>query len=788
MVFRNVKHLSEQQIKTLFSGHAGVQQVSIIRTSEDGWVERVLVYFDKRENALGVLKKYKNTDIDGKKLYVVLREYARPAIQLEGLPEGSTVESVTDLLKRFHPVDVAVTGSRTVAYLNSPDDVQVAVPALHAYAWNGSRLQAQELAGSQVLTIESSEADAISATSLPQFFSGHAEQQAFHKGSRAVVGFRSRTAAVNALNAYLSSKVSLGASTPLASLSERPISTLEAHGLGADQSVSGLRELLQGSALNDRVLRTDRVALMKVAFRRSIVPAMKKLKTLTVDGQKLAVERYLPLPVSRMDDEYDRKGQAEEFDELAHRMMLDSSFAASRSERYQLLRNNFERALFDAKHSDEVGWLADDSLPKYLQQEARSLLDNLIQNKKEDSKAEVDRLFEIYVQCKDNLRFAKDFAEMETLSQFQAPMFSESEKVHWSQFPSGNPDDVEVFHRRLELLSRKAEEERIDGLMGRTPKKQTWDEFLEEEEALEKLRAERKEIEEAEAKKRKRELRKAKRAEMAELAELAKEEDAEDDDAFEIDSADSDAEDVEDDDEVEDDDDDDDYDDWEEVEEKVEDIKVEEERNEDDETLSMGSDSLSDSTDLGSDDSESDSGRLSSLDVDNLKGPDGFTWSGVILDSDVTQKSMPGNRVMSHRALVMVGNMRGTGGYGVGKAKGPKEAVDAAFRAALKNLVHVDLYDKFGLAHDLHGKHNSCHAYIRATPRGRKLVGSDFAQSILLRMGIGSASVKLVGRRTPYSQVGAIFDALARHNNLDEYAKMTGKRYLTLRWAKRHGL
>jgi len=109
-------------------------------------------------------------------------------------------------------------------------------------------------------------------------------------------------------------------------------------------------------------------------------------------------------------------------------------------------------------------------------------------------------------------------------------------------------------------------------------------------------------------------------------------------------------------------------------------------------------------------------------------------------------------------------------------------------RAAQRNLLHVDLYENYGLAHDVHGKHNSCHAYIRATPRSRVMVASTFSSAVLQRFGIGSASIKLVGRRDPYAMVRAIFDALSRHQNIDEYAKARGKRYLTQKWAHDNGL
>jgi small subunit ribosomal protein S5 len=171
-----------------------------------------------------------------------------------------------------------------------------------------------------------------------------------------------------------------------------------------------------------------------------------------------------------------------------------------------------------------------------------------------------------------------------------------------------------------------------------------------------------------------------------------------------------------------------------------------------------------------------------------LTDKDGHQWAGVILDSDYVQKTTAGGRVGSYRALVMVGNLQGTGGFGVGKSKTVPDAINSAFRDALRQLIHVDLYDNSGLAHDLHGKHNGCHAYIRATPTTREMVGSSFSTSILQRFGVSSASVKVLGRRNPYAQVRAIFDALEGHENIDEYARDRGKRYITLRWAQDNGV
>ena len=63
------------------------------------------------------------------------------------------------------------------------------------------------------------------------------------------------------------------------------------------------------------------------------------------------------------------------------------------------------------------------------------------------------------------------------------------------------------------------------------------------------------------------------------------------------------------------------------------------------------------------------------------------------------------------------------------------------------------------------------------------MIASPFASEILLRFGISSVSCKMVGRRDPYAQVRSLFNALSKHMNIDEIAKMRGKRYFTLKYA-----
>ena len=176
------------------------------------------------------------------------------------------------------------------------------------------------------------------------------------------------------------------------------------------------------------------------------------------------------------------------------------------------------------------------------------------------------------------------------------------------------------------------------------------------------------------------------------------------------------------------------------------------------------------------------------FDASRLMDYDGHLWSGVIVHQDTTQKVVPGERIISYRCLVTIGNRRGAGGFGMGKGADADIALRNAFRDALRNLVYLDLYENAALAHDLRGKHNDCIVYIRATPKARDMVASPLARSIFNSLGIVSCSAKIVGNRHPYSMVRAIFNALSKHKNIDEIAKERGTRYLTLKWMYDRGL
>ena len=78
---------------------------------------------------------------------------------------------------------------------------------------------------------------------------------------------------------------------------------------------------------------------------------------------------------------------------------------------------------------------------------------------------------------------------------------------------------------------------------------------------------------------------------------------------------------------------------------------------------------------------------------------------------------------MRYRALVVVGNLMGAGGFAFGKGHSPQDAVRRATHAAKRDLHFVDRYRDVALLHDVSGKHNGCMVDIYATKPGARAVG-----------------------------------------------------------------
>lgn len=161
-------------------------------------------------------------------------------------------------------------------------------------------------------------------------------------------------------------------------------------------------------------------------------------------------------------------------------------------------------------------------------------------------------------------------------------------------------------------------------------------------------------------------------------------------------------------------------------------------------------------------------------------------WGEMLIRTDRVSKMWRGGRVVSFRALVIGGNLRGCAGFGVGKAFEPEDAVEIACRMAKRNIFFVDRYRGRTLSRDLVGRQNSCKVVLRTTTNG--LRGNPLCCEILKLLGVTNVVAKAHGSRNHYNVVRATFKALLTHESLDEVALKRGLRLVNLQRAKRLGI
>jgi len=164
-------------------------------------------------------------------------------------------------------------------------------------------------------------------------------------------------------------------------------------------------------------------------------------------------------------------------------------------------------------------------------------------------------------------------------------------------------------------------------------------------------------------------------------------------------------------------------------------------------------------------------------------------FAETIVRVDRVQKVVKGGVITRYRALVVVGNLMGAGGYAFGKGASPQDAVARASQAAKRDLHFFDRFMDTALTHDVRGKHNNCTVDIFATPPGAGPKGGKLGRAILTQLGFSSFTIASHGRRTPASYVYATFNALNTLRSVEDIARSRGRRILeidhALRWDRK---
>ncbi|MDE5908549.1 MAG: 30S ribosomal protein S5 [Lachnospiraceae bacterium] len=138
-------------------------------------------------------------------------------------------------------------------------------------------------------------------------------------------------------------------------------------------------------------------------------------------------------------------------------------------------------------------------------------------------------------------------------------------------------------------------------------------------------------------------------------------------------------------------------------------------------------------------------------------------------------KVVKGGRNMRFTALVVVGDMNGHVGAGLGKATEIPEAIRKGKEDAIKNMVSVAIDDNKSITHDFTGKFGSASVLLKKAPEGTGIIAGGPARVVCELAGIKNIRTKSLGSNNKQNVVLATIAGLNALKTPEEVAKKRGK-------------
>lgn len=120
-----------------------------------------------------------------------------------------------------------------------------------------------------------------------------------------------------------------------------------------------------------------------------------------------------------------------------------------------------------------------------------------------------------------------------------------------------------------------------------------------------------------------------------------------------------------------------------------------------------------------------------------------------------------GGRRMRFRATVVIGNKKGTVGYGLGKAAEVQMAIQKAVAKAKKTLIRVPIY-KGTIPHQTQVKFKASVVFIKPASEGTGLIAGGALRQILELAGIKNVLSKSLGSNNRVNTAKAAYKALTK--------------------------
>ena len=137
-------------------------------------------------------------------------------------------------------------------------------------------------------------------------------------------------------------------------------------------------------------------------------------------------------------------------------------------------------------------------------------------------------------------------------------------------------------------------------------------------------------------------------------------------------------------------------------------------------------------------------------------------------------KTVKGGRVMKFSALVVVGDGKGTVGYGLGKAAEVSEAILKGITDAKKNMVKIALSDGT-IPHEVTGIFGAGTVMLKPAPEGTGVIAGGAVRAVMEAVGIHNICAKCLRSNNPQNVVKATMVGLQTLRSPEQIAAIRGK-------------